>query len=113
MNQFEKKSFIISFLVFFSLQTIFISFINYQNYKTYRYLTIDKISKQFQICSYKLNCKKVNTDFVDKKKGLKLLTLLTFLIFLTLTLSFSCTTAAVHNGIQNNNCICSIRKVNI
>lgn len=77
MNQFEKKSFIISFLVFFSLQTIFISFINYQNYKTYRYLTIDKISKQFQICSYKLNCKKVNTDFVDKKKGLKLLTLLT------------------------------------
>ena len=65
--KFEKKFLYLSFFIFFILQLIFITIINNYSYKEYKYFIKDEIKKQLEICSYKLNCKDINTSFEAKK----------------------------------------------
>ena len=64
--KFEKKFLIYSFFLIFSLLFILISVINYSEYKEARYFLTDKIKRELEICSYKLNCKDVEVNFEKK-----------------------------------------------
>ena len=75
MNKFEKKSFIISFILFFTVQLILIGFINYKEYKLQLHYLDTSIKKELELCSYKLTCKNIKVDF-EKKHNQPLLELI-------------------------------------
>ena len=67
--KFEKKFLYLSFFIFFILQFIFVVIINDFAFKEYRHFIKDNIKKQFEICSYKLNCKNIETSFTQKNES--------------------------------------------
>lgn len=75
MNNLFKKIFFIGFLIFFSLQFIFILIINYKNYKDYKNQYDLFIRTQLELASYKLKSNIYNISFIKKENDLKILTL--------------------------------------
>ena len=71
--KFEKNFLILSFFIIFGLLFLLISSINYNLYIQEKHYLIDKIKKDLEICSYKLNCKNIQIDFVKKNNKLKVL----------------------------------------
>lgn len=71
--KFEKKFLIYSFFIIFSLLLFLIGSINYNIYIKEKHFLKDKIKKDLEICSYKLNCKNIKIDFVKKNKHIQLL----------------------------------------
>jgi len=66
--KFERKFLLLSFFIFFILQSIFVIIINQYSYKEYKYFIKDEIKQHLEICSYKLNCNDTNVNFVAKKE---------------------------------------------
>jgi len=71
--KFEKKFLTLSFFIIFGLLFLLISSINYNIYVKEKHYLLDKIKKDLEICSYKLNCKNIQIDFVKKNDNLKVL----------------------------------------
>ena len=71
--KFEKNFLILSFFIIFGLLFLLISSINYNIYIKEKHFLIDRIKKDLEICSYKLNCKNIQIDFVKKNNNLKVL----------------------------------------
>ncbi len=66
--KFEKKFLTYSFLIIFGLLLALISSINYNTYLQEKHFLDDKIKQELEICSYKLNCKDIQIDFVKKDR---------------------------------------------
>ena len=71
--RFEKKFLLYSFIIIFSLLTALTGSILYNFYIKEKHFLIDKIKKDLEICSYKLTCKNIKIDFIEKKSNLKIL----------------------------------------
>ena len=67
MKNYEKESFLKSFLLFFLAQTILVSTIFLLRYDKDEKQLTQQIFSQMRICSYSLTCKEFIIDFVPKK----------------------------------------------
>ncbi len=66
MKRYEKESFSKSFLLFFILQLILLFIIAFQDYHKSVHSLRDKLKENMKVCSFSLDCKEYEVDFVDK-----------------------------------------------
>jgi len=67
LKRYERESFFKSFLLFFFLQFLLIFLIAYNQYQKNAHDLKDKIKSKMELCSYSLNCKEYEIDFVENK----------------------------------------------
>ncbi|MEO1938878.1 MAG: HAMP domain-containing sensor histidine kinase [Sulfurimonas sp.] len=67
MKKVEKESFIKSFLLFFFSQVLLVSALFFLNYQKEKQTLDEQIFSQMRICSFSLQCKEFDIDFVPKK----------------------------------------------
>ena len=67
MKKVEKESFVKSFLLFFFSQTLLLSALFFLNFQKERQTLDEQIFSAMRICSFSLQCKEFDIDFVPKE----------------------------------------------
>ena len=69
MKRYEKESFLKSFLLFFILLFSLLFFIAYGDYRRSLHFLKDNLKDKMELCSYSLDCKEFEIDFIPIQKN--------------------------------------------